>query len=63
MALVTSSCVRQVSLAALGATMKTPLLTTYPLRRSPVTTKSVRRLPHCEHTSRACQSGTLISAP
>jgi hypothetical protein len=32
-------------------------------RRSPVTTKSTRRLPHGPQTSRLCQSGTLISAP
>jgi hypothetical protein len=32
-------------------------------RRSPVTTKSIRRLPHWAQTSRLCQSGTVISAP
>jgi hypothetical protein len=32
-------------------------------RRSPVTTKSIRRLPHWPQTSRACQAGTVISAP
>jgi hypothetical protein len=26
-------------------------------------TMSTRRLPHCPHTSRACQSGTVVSAP
>jgi len=31
--------------------------------RARVTTKSTRRLPHSEHTSRWCQSGTVISAP
>jgi hypothetical protein len=33
-------------------------------RRSvPLTTISILRLPHSLHTSRACQSGTAISAP
>jgi hypothetical protein len=32
-------------------------------RFSPVTTMSTARLPHCEQTSRACQSGSVTSAP